>query len=404
MVTSQGVAIFLTLPKLTARVRKSYTVMHMAILTRALKKTFITKTKEPGLRGSLRAIMRPNLVEVQAVKGIDLEISRGEVVAFIGPNGAGKSTTIKMLTGILHPTSGEATVLGYVPWKDREKLSYKIGSVFGQKSQLWYHLPPVDTFNLLSKIYEMDPSEYLRRREFLVDAFEIGEFMNIPVRKLSLGQRMRCEIAASLLHKPEVVFLDEPTIGLDVVARQNVRQTLKKWNDQENITVFLTSHDVGDIEYLADRVIIINHGQVVLDDKVKNLKYRYLHKKVIDLRVSHAVTDLDVAGVKVLKAKETGMKLEVDTRVQGIDEVIAAILRECEVQDISISDLPLEDIIAAIYTGKTAADDGANVVEDAGETERVGGFGHDGHDSHDGGSVDVDEAGDSGETSRGEAV
>jgi len=215
---------------------------------------------------------------------------------------------------------------------------------------------------------------------------------------------MRCEIAASLLHKPEVVFLDEPTIGLDVVARQNVRQTLKKWNDQENITVFLTSHDVGDIEYLADRVIIINHGQVVLDDKVKNLRYRYLHKKVIDLRVSHAVTDLDVAGVKVLKAKETGMKLEVDTRVQGIDEVIAAILRECEVQDISISDLPLEDIIAAIYTGKTAADDGANVVEDAGETERVGGFGHDGHDSHDGGSVDVDEAGDSGETSRGEAV
>lgn len=368
--------------------------MHMAILTRALKKTFITKTKEQGLRGSLRAIMRPNLVEVQAVKGIDLEVSRGEVVAFIGPNGAGKSTTIKMLTGILHPTSGEATVLGYVPWRDREKLSYKIGSVFGQKSQLWYHLPPVDTFNLLSKIYEMEWSEHLRRREFLVDAFEIGEFMNIPVRKLSLGQRMRCEIAASLLHKPEVVFLDEPTIGLDVVARQNVRKTLKKWNDQENMTVFLTSHDVGDIEYLADRVIIINNGQVVLDDRVKNLKYRYLHKKVIDLRISHAVKDFAIAGVQVLKAKETGMKLEVDTRVQGIDEVIAAILKECEVQDISISDPPLEDIITAIYTGKTGQ------VAQGGKASQNGTVDHDSHDSHDGGVGEAGEGGQVGESGR----
>jgi ABC-2 type transport system ATP-binding protein len=359
----------LTPPVLAARVRKRHAVMHMAILTRALKKTFITKTKEQGLRGSLRAMMRPNLVEVQAVKGINLKVSRGEVVAFIGPNGAGKSTTIKMLTGILYPTSGEATVLGYVPWEDREKLSYKIGSVFGQKSQLWYHLPPVDTFNLLAKIYEMDRAEHLRRREFLVEAFAIGEFMNIPVRKLSLGQRMRCEIAASLLHKPEVVFLDEPTIGLDVVARQNVRQTLKTWNDQENMTVFLTSHDVGDIEYLADRVIIINHGQVVLDDRVKNLKYRYLHKKVIDLRVSHAVADLAIDGVKVLKAKENGMKLEVDTRVQGIEEVIAAILKECEVKDISISDPPLEDIISAIYTGK--ADEVAGGVDRAVSTSKT---------------------------------
>ena len=227
----------------------------------------------------------------------------------------------------------------------------------------------MDTFNLLAKIYEMDRAEHLRRREFLVEAFAIGEFMNIPVRKLSLGQRMRCEIAASLLHKPEVVFLDEPTIGLDVVARQNVRQTLKTWNDQENMTVFLTSHDVGDIEYLADRVIIINHGQVVLDDRVKNLKYRYLHKKVIDLRVSHAVADLAIDGVKVLKAKENGMKLEVDTRVQGIEEVIAAILKECEVKDISISDPPLEDIISAIYTGK--ADEVAGGVARAVSTSKT---------------------------------
>jgi ABC-2 type transport system ATP-binding protein len=329
--------------------------MGAAIVTRSLAKTFVTKTKEPGLYGSLKAMFHADMLEVRAVRGIDLHVDKGEVVAFIGPNGAGKSTTIKMLTGILYPTSGDADVLGFVPWRDRERLSYRIGSVFGQKSQLWYHLPPVDTFNLLASIYEMDRAEYLRRRDFLVDAFEIGEFVKVPVRKLSLGQRMRCEIAASLLHRPEVIFLDEPTIGLDVVARQNVRQTLKRWNDQEKTTVFLTSHDVGDIEYLADRVIIINHGQIVLDDRVKNLKYRYLKKKIVDLRLAQAAPALEIPGVKVMKSKETGLKLEVDTSLCAIDQVIALILKECEVLDISISDPPLEDIIAAIYTGREGA-------------------------------------------------
>ncbi len=324
----------------------------LVITTKGLRKTFTTKTKEPGLKGSVRAMFNPHTVDIHAVRGIDLQVERGEVVAFIGPNGAGKSTTIKMLTGILHPTSGEATVLDSVPWRDREQLSYRIGSVFGQKSQLWYHLPPIDTFNLLAKIYEMDSAEQAKRRDFLVEAFEIGDLMKIPVRKLSLGQRMRCEIAASLLHEPEVIFLDEPTIGLDVVARQNVRQTLKRWNDQEETTVFLTSHDVGDIEYLAGRVIIINHGQVVLDDNVKNLKRRYLRKKIVDLRLGCTPPELNIAGVTVLKSKGLGMKLEVDTHVTGIDRAVSSILAECEIQDIVISDPPLEDIIAAIYTAK----------------------------------------------------
>jgi ABC-2 type transport system ATP-binding protein len=326
--------------------------MGAAIVTNALAKTFLTKTKEPGLRGSVKAVFHPDILEVRAVRGIDLTIETGEVIAFIGPNGAGKSTTIKMLTGILYPTSGDASVLGYTPWRDREKLSYRIGSVFGQKSQLWYHLPPIDTFNLLASIYEMDRGSYVARRDFLVDAFEIGEFIKIPVRKLSLGQRMRCEIAASLLHGPEVIFLDEPTIGLDVVARQNVRQTLKKWNDQEKTTVFLTSRDVGDIEYLADRVIIINHGQVVLDDRVKNLKYRYMKKKVVDLRLAQRAPEMSMAGVTVLKSRDAGLKLEIDTSLCAIDKVISAILKECEVLDISISDPPLEDTIAAIYKGR----------------------------------------------------
>lgn len=323
----------------------------MVITTEALTKTFATKIKEPGFKGSMQAIFCPTSLDVHAVRGIDLQVERGEVVAFIGPNGAGKSTTIKMLTGILHPTGGEATVLGLTPWKHREQLAYRIGSVFGQKSQLWYHLPPADTFNLLGRIYEMDPAEQSKRRNFLVEAFQIGDLMRIPVRKLSLGQRMRCEIAASLLHRPEVIFLDEPTIGLDVVARQNVRQTLKQWNDQEDTTIFLTSHDVGDIEHLAERVIIVNHGQIVLDDRTKNLKYRYLRKKIIDLRLATPL-EFSMAGVKLLKSKGTGLKLEVDTGVSGIDRVISAILSEREVQDISISDPPLEDTIAAIFTAR----------------------------------------------------
>ena len=345
--------------------------MGTAIMTKALAKTFITKTKDPGLRGSMKAIFRPEVLEVRAVSGIDLTIEKGEAVAFIGPNGAGKSTTIKMLTGILYPTSGEADVLGFVPWRDRERLSFRVGSVFGQKSQLWYHLPPMDTFNLLASIYEMDRSAYLGRRDFLVDAFEIGELMKVPVRKLSLGQRMRCEIAASLLHMPEVIFLDEPTIGLDVVARQNVRQTLKKWNEQEKTTVFLTSHDVGDIEYLADRVIIINHGQIVVDDRVKNLKYRYMKKKVVDLRLAQRAPDLKMAGVTMLKSRDAGLKLEVDTSQCPIDQVIASILKECEVLDISISDPPLEDIIAAIYTGRE--DDGGTGKRPGSQLTRTAG-------------------------------
>ena len=226
-----------------------------------------------------------------------------------------------MLTGILFPTSGEANVLGLVPWRDRERLSYKIGSVFGQKSQLWYHLPPSDTFNLLAKIYEMDWAEYEKRRDFLVQAFEIGPFLNQPARKLSLGQRMRCEIAASLLHGPEVIFLDEPTIGLDL-SRQNVRQTLK-WNDRRR-RPFPHAHDVRDVS-LAGRVIIINHGQIVLDDKVKNLKYHYLNKKIVDLRVFGEVRPPAIKGEGAHRAGRS--QTEVDTEAQDI-MAVSHILKE----------------------------------------------------------------------------
>lgn len=302
------------------------------------------------------ATFRPRSAEVEAVKTIDLAVERGETLAFIGPNGAGKSTTIKMLTGILHPTSGTASVLGLTPWKERQRLAFRIGSVFGQKSQLWLHLPPVDTFNLLARIYELDEANYRKRRAELVELFELEEIMYTPARKLSLGQRMRCEIAASLLHRPEILFLDEPTIGLDPVAKGAIRDLIRRANREEGVTVFLTSHDAGDIEQLCRRVVIINHGQVIHDGTVNALKRDYMKEREIDLKLGAPYHgEINLPGVRVLKAKGYGVKLAVDTGVAPIEATLGSLLRQCEVKDIAISLPPMEQIIAAIYQGKEVA-------------------------------------------------
>ena len=322
-----------------------------------LRKTFYIRRKAAGLRGSLTSLWRAPKEAVEAVRGISLELEMGELLAFIGPNGAGKSTTIKMLTGILYPTSGQAQVLGFVPWKQRRELAYHIGSVFGQKPQLWYHLPPIDTFDLFAHIYELDSAAYRRRRDFLVEAFQIGDFLDVPVRKLSLGQRMRCEIAASLLHEPRIVFLDEPTIGLDVVAKQQLRDTIKRLHAEEQTTIFLTSHDAGDIESLCDRVVVINHGQVIFDDAVKVLKRRYLRRKIIEVRFARPIDGhLDIVGVNVLKAGRYGAKLELDTREQPVEAVMQALMNGRSVVDINVMDPPLEAIIREIYRREEAVD------------------------------------------------
>jgi len=219
------------------------------------------------MSGSMRALFKPEYTSVEAVRKLTFQMEAGELLGFIGPNGAGKSTTIKMLTGILHPTGGEAKVLGYVPWKERQQLAYHIGTVFGQRPQLWYHLPAIDTFTLFGKIYEIDDRETQMRIGQIAEAFEIQDLLETPVRKLSLGQRMRCEVAASLLHRPKLILLDEPSIGLDVVAKQHIRDAIREMARLENVGVLLTSHDAGDLEALCKRVIIINHGQIVYEDK-----------------------------------------------------------------------------------------------------------------------------------------
>jgi ABC-2 type transport system ATP-binding protein len=315
-----------------------------------LSKIFQTKRKAAGLGGSLRAMARPEYQTVEAVRGISFEMEAGERLGFIGPNGAGKSTTIKMLTGILFPSDGEASVLGYTPWKQRRELAYQIGTVFGQRPQLWYHLPAIDTFHLFGKIYELEDRDVKERIGFLSEAFEIGKLLETPVRKLSLGQRMRCEVAASLIHRPKLLLLDEPSIGLDVVAKQRIRDTIRKMSELENVGVLLTSHDAGDLEALCKRVIIINHGQIVYQDRVSTLKRHYLTTKEVSVRYAQEVpTDFQVAGVETLKVGKYGVKLRFDTGQLAVDTVLARLAERGSLMDINIADPSLEEVISAIY-------------------------------------------------------
>lgn len=321
-----------------------------SIEVRNLQKVFQTKRKAAGLGASVRALFKPEYSEVEAVRQLSFQMESGELLGFIGPNGAGKSTTIKMLTGILHPTDGEAKVLGYVPWKERQKLAFHIGTVFGQRPQLWYHLPAIDTFTLFGKIYELDDNETKKRIDFLTDAFEIRDLLETPVRKLSLGQRMRCEVAASLLHRPKLILLDEPSIGLDVVAKQHIRDAIRRMNQEEGVGVLLTSHDAGDLEALCKRVIIVNHGQIVYEDKVSNLKRKHLTSKLVEVRYAQEVpANFHLDGVEILKVGRYGVKLRFDTTHTSVDKVMAHLSSVGDLVDITISDPPLEEVIAKIY-------------------------------------------------------
>ncbi|NLO87351.1 MAG: ABC transporter ATP-binding protein [Firmicutes bacterium] len=322
----------------------------MSIITADnLHKEFALKLKEPGLRGSIRALLRPRYRTVKAVRGVSFAVEEGESLAFIGPNGAGKSTTIKMLTGILHPSGGDARIMELVPWRQRRQLAMHIGTVFGQKSQLWFHLPPQDSFDLLARIYEVPYREYRSRLAKLVEIFELQELLKSPVRKLSLGQRMRCEIAACLLHNPRILFLDEPTIGLDVMARNKIRQLIARLNSLEGITVFLTSHDAGDIEKICKRVMVINFGEIILDTSVAELKRHYLKTKVISARLGQPIEEFQMPGVRFLKHREHGVKIQVDTALTPVEAVISRLMARASLPDINIADPPLEEIIQSIY-------------------------------------------------------
>jgi ABC-2 type transport system ATP-binding protein len=319
-----------------------------AISARGLSKSFRAKVKPEGLAASARSLFKPEYRVIEAVRGVDFDIESGEVVAFLGPNGAGKSTTIKMLTGILAPSGGQASVLGFDPARHRVELARSIGTVFGQKSQLWFHLPPSDSFRLLGAVYEIEPAALAARRAELVERFGIGGYMDVPVRKLSLGERIRCEIAASLLHAPRLLFLDEPTIGLDVVAKREIRALLEELRRDEGTTIFLTSHDIGDIERICKRAIVIHHGRVVVDESMKELRHRSASKKLVGVKYARPA-DLDLPGLAPVKRTADAARYEVDTRKHRIEEVLRALVERGEVEDLTVEDESLESIIAAIY-------------------------------------------------------
>jgi ABC-2 type transport system ATP-binding protein len=305
----------------------------VAIEALQLRKTF------PGRRGA----------SVEAVAGISFSVEAGERLAYIGPNGAGKSTSIKMLTGILHPTSGEASVLGIVPWKRRRELAARIGTLFGQRSQLWYQLTPRQTFSLLARIYRIPAAEERGRIDRLGELLEAGQLFDQPVRSLSLGQRMRCELVASMLHQPEVLFLDEPTIGLDLVAKSRFRDLIVRINEEQGTTILLTSHDVSDIEQVARRVIVINHGRLIYDDRVSVMRRALLGTKVLDVRFEHPPETVEVEGARLVKLTGAGAKLVVDTDSRPIRSVLDDLLDRYQVVDISVADPPLEEIVSHIY-------------------------------------------------------
>jgi ABC-2 type transport system ATP-binding protein len=323
----------------------------MAIVTvENLRKDYRYVRRKPGLSGLFQRDIRT----IQAVDGISFTIAERERVAIIGPNGAGKSTTLKMLSGILEPTSGTARVLDFVPWKQRRQLAYRIGVVFGQRSQLWAELPARDSFALLRRIYDVDLATFKRRQDRLVERFGLGPLLDQPVRRLSLGQRMRCEIVASLLHGPALLFLDEPTIGLDITAKAAIRDFIREHAGAEGQTVVLTSHDTRDIELVCDRVIVIDEGRIVVDQPTDQLRRQFLGHRLVTLRSAAPKLELALPGV-VRRASEPHLSIfEVDTGTTRVDVVVQAALALGGIEDITIEDPPMEEVVRAIYDANRA--------------------------------------------------
>ncbi|MBP7814605.1 MAG: ATP-binding cassette domain-containing protein [Phenylobacterium sp.] len=306
-------------------------------------------------RGGFFEAFSPEHVTVEAVAGVDFEVGKGERVAIIGPNGAGKSTTLKMLSGILEPSSGEATVLGLTPWKQRKALAYRIGVVFGQRSQLWGELPARESFALLRHIYDQEAAPFAKRLGELTERFALAELLDQPVHRMSLGQRMRCEITASLLHGPNLLFLDEPTIGLDVTAKAAIRDFIREHARDHGQTVLLTSHDTRDIELVCDRVIVVNQGRIVVDQPTDQLRRRFLGRKIITFQSAGQGVSLNLPGVTRRASEAHATILEVDTRLTRVEQVIAAALADGGIEDVTIEDPPMEEVIAEIYASTHAA-------------------------------------------------
>ncbi|MBA3313684.1 MAG: ATP-binding cassette domain-containing protein [Planctomycetota bacterium] len=327
-----------------------------AIAVRDLSKTYRVYRKKEGLLASLSGLLRRQHDEVRAVRGVSFDIEQGEMVAFLGPNGAGKTTTLKLLSGLIYPTGGTATVLGFTPWKRENAYRRRFSLIMGQKNQLWWDLPAQESFRLHKEIYRIGDEDFRNRLDELTGLLEVRKLVGRPVRELSLGERMRMELIAALLHSPEVLYLDEPTIGLDVVSQRKVQEFLRYYQRERRITVLLTSHYMKDVEALCRRAVIIDGGRVRHDGPLADIIDRFSTTKVIDIQFGGtAPSDLARYGT-VLESTPPRVRIEVPR--QQIPEVLAALLAKHTVEDISVEDRPLEEVITELFTTPDEEPDG----------------------------------------------
>lgn len=320
--------------------------MQPQIRVEDLTKTYVVRKSS---HSTLRRFFRPDKHVIHALRGVSFDIAQGELVGYIGPNGAGKSTTVKVLSGILRPDSGRCTALGMVPWQERQRYVARIGVVFGQRTQLWWDLPVRDSYLLLRDIYRVPKPDFAKQMDALCDCLSLGNFLDTPVRQLSLGQRMRCEIAASLLHSPDIIFLDEPTIGLDAVSKLAVREFIQERNREHGVTVILTTHDMDDVEALCTRVMLIGNGSILLDGALETLREDH-HHRIVRAELEHPViADTLPEGVAVKDNQPTQCVLQFDSRHIHADQVIAHLASHYGVKDLTVERPSIEEIVAEHY-------------------------------------------------------
>lgn len=322
------------------------------IQVQELSKIFQVPQKEPGVTGAIRGLFRPQYENKKAVDHLNFQVEAGEIVGYIGVNGAGKSTTIKMLTGILMPSGGTVRVLGRDPHKQRVENAREIGVVFGQRTQLWWDLALIESLNLIAKIYDVPPARYKTILDQFTETLELGDLLKVPVRNMSLGQKMRSELAAALIHQPRVVYLDEPTIGLDLIVKERIRDFIKAECGSKGMTVMLTTHDLGDIEELCQRVIIIDSGHVIYDGPIETIKKRFGKFREITFETVEKAKSLELpAGAQILNAEERKVQIRFDRTVSTASQVAGAVMNQIEVKDFSLSEPDLADIVKQIYNG-----------------------------------------------------
>ena len=321
----------------------------MYISVQNLSKSFKVQVRDKGMANALKAFIKPKYRIIKAVDNISFDIEKGEIIGYIGPNGAGKSTTIKMLCGILYPDGGTCIVNGMNPFEDRKSYVSKIGAVFGQKSQLWWDIPVIESFELLKSIYKIPDEQYEETKEELVKSLNIRSLLDVPVRQLSLGQRMKCEIVASLLHSPEILFLDEPTIGLDAVSKVQLREFIKEINRKRKVTIILTTHDMTDIEELAKRVMVIGKGKLLYDGSLKKIKTKFQSVKKLEIIFSDLQKNPKI-GSKILEQDNSHVLIECDSNSpETISKIIEKYTKVCQIQDINIYENNIDNIILELY-------------------------------------------------------